>query len=986
MARNNSRHFLFAALFVISMLVATVQAPFMFTSDDVSAVESPAVQNPSIKIFDQDSTDYSNLVYLNDELPLQLSAVEWVKDTTTGLWFNVNSTCSNYGKVLRYGVLSGVTVNEIRNDVLDYYNTVFTGTDFVLVQMDYQLSNDCGVKVEIEKDGSLEFEEMSEMTMDISGSYMNTTVQMARVCTVDATNGDIRVADARGLYELTVRCNGTTISGGSVKYGATQNSLGGLVKDQGNKPISGAIVSYSIMDSGSNIIEIGSKITDSTGAYVIIAETGTIVNITSIAATGFTFSSGQSTYSYGTVTSDVSPGPTFNSNENYIKVTVLDQSDAPAPGVEISALWYTCEGTSGDYNVSASDSGRIIVSNTGDDGSAIIVISEVHAGAKFLIKGVDSLSTYTFNTDVIYAGHFTTVDPPLPASTTEDGNTYANTTSFADVVIRAKQSSMVVTTAGGLDALEGGEPIWGVRVNAIWYYQVSDGAGGYYIRQADGTEAGTFEDLVPGTAWLSNQYSSKYDGQVRVVYTAPGWTLSGDEVAYLYIYVSGCSIYAPAAAYTFSHVNLLDGVETIEDLVTDKKACVALEKSTILPSTTATVRSDEPAYKISGTITGTLPGSITVGWVSGSLADEMTLIPAGSTVNFAFTVKDYTSNSIYITDVPGYTFSNPSQVLPTVSGDQVFSSTCSLSTGSIDRDAPAVVSTYQVSNVTAGNIITFTYRISGTEYTVLKRASANTLSFDVNGWAGSIVESMIATGSGLYITDFTGNTASASKLVQRTFVSYYDTEANTPDTSNVVGGQTIKVYCNGEPYTTIVTDQEGMATVTVPDADSLTFKYENLSVTSVAVSSGAYAGCYGINMKDVIPSPQGQEITVTLRYIAVSSLQNESPVTNVDILDSPIQLKLTVGTTNQFIAPDVEGFTFSGWFINGTSVSNTKNINVCNLEVTQDMDNCVLTASYSANSPDPLKENLATPIAIGALGVIIAVIAMIYVIFQIRRY
>ena len=237
-----------------------------------------------------------------------------------------------------------------------------------------------------------------------------------------------------------------------------------------------------------------------------------------MAASGFTFAT--ATYSYGTVIDDVSPGPTFCSNENYIKVTVLDQSDAPASGVEISALWYTCEGTSGNYDVSASSAGRTVVSDTGTDGTAIIVISEVQAGAKFLIKGVDSLTTYTFDVDVIYAGHFTTVDPPLPATTTKEGNVYADTAAFTDVIIRAKQSSMVVTTAGGLDALEGGEPIWGARVNAVWYYQVSGGPG-YYIRQAEMTEEGTFEDLTPGTAWLINQYSSKYDGEVRVVYTKP---------------------------------------------------------------------------------------------------------------------------------------------------------------------------------------------------------------------------------------------------------------------------------------------------------------------------------------------------------------------------------------------------------------------------------------------------------------------------------
>ncbi|MBP5395328.1 MAG: hypothetical protein J6Y18_05455, partial [Candidatus Methanomethylophilaceae archaeon] len=122
------------------------------------------------------------------------------------------------------------------------------------------------------------------------------------------------------------------------------------------------------------------------------------------------------------------------------------------------------------------------------------------------------------------------------------------------------------------------------------------------------------------------------------------------------------------------------------------------------------------------------------------------------------------------------------------------------------------------------------------------------------------------------------------------------------------------------------------------------------------------------------------------RHVATSSLQNETAATNGDIFTGPETLTKAVGETRVFTAPEINGFIFSGWFINGLKVSDSKDLHQCNLTVTEDMDGSTLLASYAAENPELPKEKNGTTIAIGDLAVTIALIAMIYVILQIRRY
>ena len=304
----------------------------------------------------------------------------------------------------------------------------------------------------------------------------------------------------------------------------------------------------------------------------------------------------------------------------------------------------------------------------------------------------------------------------------------------------------------------------------------------------------------------------------------------------------------------------------------------------------------------------------------------------------------------------------------------------------IDRTEPVVLETYTISNTTEGDIFTFKCRVAGTDEIILKRASAGTTTIDVTGWNGNVVGSPTLTAADIYIKWTGSNTISVAGLVQKEIVTYYNATENEPSIGNIVGGQTIQVYCDGTQYTTVLTDANGKATVTVPDIVDITYRLGDLAVTSAPVTTGAYQGTEGLNLKDVIPSPGSKFATITVRHVATSSLQNESEPTNVDIIIDPYDMTLSVGETRDFTAPEVEGFDFSGWYINGQMVSNSKNLYLCNLVVTDDMDGSTLIASYASVTPEPPKEKFGTTIAIGILAVTIALIAMIYVILQIRRY
>lgn len=968
-------------LFAAVAVAAVFLIPASPATDSSDAAEPSYISNPSIRIYDQDSTDYSDLAYLSDELPSEFNAAEWMRDPDNGLWYSVSSRSAFYGSILRYGDVSDMTLDEIRSDISDI-STAFTPSSFVVLQIGCDISGDCSMTLDIKRNGTSVLADTMHPSMSVAGSYITTQVQGAYIYTIAGSGADINLADKSGLYSVSMKCNGIAAGSASTNYLGTVYALEGSVMDKGGKNISGATVEYQITDSEGIVMSEDSIVTGTDGRYSINSVAGTIVNITSVSAEGFTFP--VNTYSYGTVTGNVSPGMTFVSDENYIKVLVRDRSALPASGVAISAVWYTCtlndDGVT--YRIEASDEGLQIPYDTDSSGYAIVTISETVTDAKLLIKGMTGSYSFT-DVDAIYPTPSTNV--PLPDFLSGEGNAYANLSTFGDVAIRADDYSVVVTAAGNIDSeMHGGAVLQGVHVSAAWYYQHDDGSG-YVIADKDGITSG-FADLQAGRAWSSNPYSAQ-DGTVVLHYTIPTWTAASPsigEVAYLYIYADGAAQTSTSFDYTYTYALPASGSESTEEIADKYDTCSAMESSAI---SAVTLRADEASYTIYGTITGDLPDSVDVYCVTPSgKADTQTVTEIGGMMTFQFTVKSGVSCRIEIDDAPGFTFSNQKQTLPSAYSDQNFATDSTASPWLIDRDVPSVLQTYTVTGASAGDVLTFRFTVAGTEMIVSKMVDSDPYTVEVTGWNGNVVSSITVSGEDMYITWPAADSISVAHMTQIELVTYYNATADTPSIDNVVTGQTIQVYCDGVEYSTVLTDSNGKASVTVPDVPGITYKMNSLAVTAAEVASGAYAGLTGLNLKDVIEPPGIKVVTVTLRYMATSSLQNEAEPTNIDIFAGPSTLELNVGETSTFTAPDVEGFTFAGWFINGEKVSDSRNLFLCNLEATEDMDGSTLMATYSADTPEPPKEKIGTTVAIGILAVTIAIIAMIYVILQIRRY
>ena len=970
---------LFIAIAAIAIAAAALAFPVMQDSDSSDAAEPSYIRAATIKVYDQDSTEYSDLAYLSDKLPSELSAAEWMRDPDSGLWYNVNTRSAFYGNVLRYGDVSGMTLTEIRSDIAAI-SPVFTTTSFVLVQVGCEVSGDCNLALEIKKDGTSVKTEVTTASLSVSGCYVTTQIEGIHMYTVADSGADINLVDKAGVYSVILKCNGITASSASTDYRGTVYNLYGSVMDKNGRSISDATISYQITDSEGIPMSEGTYVTDSSGLYIIRSVASTIVNITSVVAEGFTFPI--HTYSYGTITGDVYPGMTFVSNEKYIKIIVRDQSAMPAEGVEISAVWYTCTPNGdGTYRIEGSTTGLVVPFDTGADGSAIVTVSETVADARLLIKGMTG--SYSFNdVDPIYPTPSTPF--PLPDFLSGEGNAYANLTSYDPLTIHADDYSVVITAAGNLDSgLHGGAVLQGVHVSAEWYYQYEDSPN-YVIADKDHITTG-FENLNPGRAWFSYPYSAQ-DGTVLLHYTTPTWTPASPSIgeqAYIYIYADGAAQSSPSYEYHYTYALPASGDKTVEGIADMYDTCAAMLPYAI---SATTLRADEASYTVTGIITGDLPSSVKVYCVSPSgVADSRVVEPIGSIMEFQFTVKSGASSRIEIDDVVGYTFSNQKQTLPSAYSDQSFTSESVATSWLVDRQTPAVLKTFDIAGGSDGDMLTFRFTVAGSELVVVKKVTANPDAFNAMGWTGNIVSAVTVSGSNMYIK-WTGDASiSVAHMTQIEVVTYYNSSENTPTIDNVIGGQTVQVYCDDVEYSTILTDTNGKANITVPDVPGITFKMNTLAVIEAPVTSGAYVGCTGLNLKDVIDAPGLKVATIDLRYKAISSLQNETEPTSIDILPGSV-LELTVGETSTFTAPEIEGFTFSGWFINGAKVSDSRNLYLCNLSVTEDMDGSTLMASYAAETPEPPKEKIGTTVAIGILAVTIAIIAMIYVILQIRRY
>lgn len=956
---------------IVSLLLSVPLLCICGSSEDSAAsVSTEGVSGVDVRVFDQNSENYNALVYLSDKLPTSLSASEWVRDAGDGHWYNINSASSNYSKVLTYGMIPGMTKSMIKGDILASYHHCFT-SNFMLIQVGYTLKYDCNVQLEIVKGNASYTGGSDALSVEASGCYFNKGVQKYSLCSVKDTgsDSDLTVADYRGKYTISIGYNGIPVDSVEYTYLGSALSVKGKVIDAGGEPIPGVEIVYSTGTS------IGYAVTDNTGVYTIYVDRGTVVTITNIVASGYTFSSGVG-YCYGEVLNDINPGLTVEANEHTIVISVKDASGNNIEGVSLNAIWYSDDG-----GTVRTDTGGI--SNrgaTGSDGKSYLTVADVSFGNKLYVHGVDG--RYTFDTDAMPNNGSSY---PIPETLSEGGNGYAiEGGSINDLTITAREAMITVTVKGAVDSSsQGGAPLPNVRVEAEWYYQSTDGID-YNIWKFNEIEVGYFDNLESGKVTFLES-STDNEGKIRLIYVAPKWAQVAGESAHLYIRSLGAYASSPSSVFHFDTAEIEDGSETITSLAVVHDGCRVFDTGHVVD---CELISEEVAYTITGTITGDLPESVQAFCIHpNNLGDMRIATPVSTTMVFTFPVLEGTSNRIEIASVNGFEFEKYSQTMPSAHGDQSFSCTSVIKNTDVTRDAPSEIATYHVDGMEAGDVVTLSYTVAGVTMSVTVRASSSLIEYKVCGRAGNVVESMQVAGEGnVFVGTLVGNNATAYRITERSIVTYLNDDSNDPLVGNVLSGKALQVYCNGEYYTTVTTDSLGMAKVSLPsDMSLLTFKHGEYSVSVSEMTSGAFKDFIAVNFKGIV-EPQGPSHgTLTIRHIAASSMQNVSEPTSADMMDGPIKKVYKIGATETFEAPKMEGFSFSGWFIDGRSVSDPKDIYTCVLTLTSEMDGSTLTASYCALDPEP-KEEIGTIVAIGMISVTIAILALIYVILQIRRY
>ena len=223
------------AFAVVMIMLTVVLVPFTTYdgADSDGAASTANISSIKIDLFDQETQDFSKLVYLNDRLPASLNASEWKFDTVQKMWYNINSMSPYYGEILTYSMVADITVDEIKEDIVTFYQV--PDFDFPIFQVSYTAFNKCNVDIEIKKSDMETNSNVRDIDMTAAGCVIKDRMDCATVYAIHAT-GDMQPADARGTYSIVVKCNGDVLDSGDYSYYGSDYVLKGTVKDaNGNR-------------------------------------------------------------------------------------------------------------------------------------------------------------------------------------------------------------------------------------------------------------------------------------------------------------------------------------------------------------------------------------------------------------------------------------------------------------------------------------------------------------------------------------------------------------------------------------------------------------------------------------------------------------------------------------------------------------------------------------------------------------------------------
>jgi hypothetical protein len=938
-----------------------------------------SVGTADVAVYDEESDDYSGLVYMNEELPADVNPLEWAY-SDDGYWYYISSS-GTAGEVMTYGDAGVDSASTARADLRERLG-LSSDAEFTIMQVRFYAEYGSNAVITVEKDGqAVKIGDSYQYTVEscCESTGIPLSAYMQAVCLLSVgTDGvdstpDIAADSVSGTYDVTVK-SGSTTSSAEVFFSRDSATVSGTVKDADENAIEGAVVGYTVTGGSSST---GTVTTGSDGKYSLTVASGSNVTLVSVTATGYTFSgiSGP-----GTVSSDLTVN--FTATEHTLPVTVKDKTDRAAADVTVSAFWLIQTANADDptkYDISTSTDGCTVTGTTDSDGSTSIAYT-VPENAKYLyVYGVSSGSIYHFanNLELINGqdGQVGTAkNSPLDISdVNQPGNVCWDPSTDASVALTADDSSFEVTVTDG----SGSYPLANIYGTATWYYEYAttdeDGNTTYEITS---TGSGVYDSNSYSTASFIGSTDS--DGKAYVVWkyslVPDGWN------AYLYVSYTGVNpSTSPRSAFGFTCNGITESTASETSLANfeaaDGEALMANGSIAAV-----LLKSDDEAYEVTGNVTGTTDavGYVSYTGVTNAMSD--TIVP-DSDGNFSFYVKSGSGAVLTWGELDGYVFSESTYTFYETNASHDFTVTAAADT--FERYAPAELGTYTVSGLEEGAAVTISYTVSGTVYRVsLTCYDGEAIALKILGWSSDEIDAYGNPASDGYET--IGSDGNYT-LYEKTKVSFvvYNSSDGVPTRQNVATGVSIKVYLDGSSYYTMNTGSDGTTSATLPigATDHLEYYYGKYSVTNTLtlMTGNIYEGYYALNIygaeTDSVP------VSFTVKYVAVSSLENTQPA---DVQTGIVEDQTVSGYSGNSVtltAPSISGFTFSGWMVDGTMVSSDTSYSV---DLTG-MDAKSVTAIYSAESASEDNSVDSTAVALGFAAVVVAILALAFVLLQGRR-
>ncbi len=757
-----------------------------------------------------------------------------------------------------------------------------------------------------------------------------------------------------------------------VTYG-TPTTVSGKITDANSNAIAGATVAFSI-DGVSK-----SSTTDKDGKYNIYIDAGAKVSITSITSTGYTFASATegTVYDFGTVEKSVTKD--FKAKEKTSTITVSDKNGVALSGISVEVAWYyqwkatsavTATFTSGTTVPDGVTAGTLTKLSTVTDvdgkfkvtyteptglptttgvnsyANALVAYVSEASGATYHFKGMVDATTQTKSFNEWYVGNTSIADAKGGSATLKSDSSTA---------------TLKVTSANG-------NPAANVTINVAWYYQYKAPAATTY----------TISTTVPtgitaGTVGIVSAVDK--DGIVKVPYTVPTGSIDATTVgteysAALIVYASGSAGYTVKTAVTVP----TSGADSLATLISKNDAMADAS------SGVATVKMKEKTYAISGNV---LAKGVSVAYTN-PINAGLTPVLSDKDGNYLFYILEGKGTVITPT-ISTITFEPASFALPSVYENKK----CDF----VEATVPVEDSTvnYKVTDILAGKVV-FNYTVDGTSYSKIVDVTSNEAMLSIKAKQGADVKV----------------SAEIKDATVRDFVSYdslkfdgYKAVTEYTLTFNVVTKANGKVVSQdfdmkmGEKIKqTIKTDKDGIAKVTINGLSKL-------EVTTVDGSTIASAmQCTAPGTELIVPDTWATSSEYTFGYVLVDvtniyvapnalttyTVNYYATDVNADASDANAYTAIIdkqtvkVDSSVKINAPEVNGYKFVGWMIDGKIVSTDAEYTI-SLSAEQ---NKVVNAIYEQCPVyEPKDDGVdSTTLIIGIAAVIIALIAVIYAVIQ----